>query len=215
MNKRKDYISLIIFLVFFFLPLIASGIIQVSETGFAFAQGPCLFTNKLSIDIPESEPESKVILGIDMLSEKIPMPPAPPGFNVFMNITDPSNDIFPSKFKDIKETGDTTNKWLLNITIPEGVADDYPVLTWSAGAFFHNGSFSLWSSNSNGELISQEIKDMTEVDNYTINSDGTTSYLLVVRSEAPPPFPNGIFGRMENDVTSGYPDYLLCVRSVS
>ena len=187
MNKRKDYISLIIFMVFFFLSLIASGIIPVSETGLAFAQDTCLFTNKLFIGIPGSEPESEVILGMDITSEKIPMPPAPPGFNVFMDITDPSDGIFPSRYKDIKEAGNSTEKWLLNITVPEGVTEDYPVLTWSAGEFCNNGSFSLWSSNSNGELISRQINNMTEVDNYTINSDGN-SYLLVVRSETTPSF---------------------------
>lgn len=187
MNKRNDYISLIFFIVFSFLPLFVSGIIPVSETGFAFAQDPCLFTNKLYIGIPESEPESEVIFGMDMTSEKIPMPPPPPGFNVFMDITDPSDNIFPSRYKDIREAGNTTNKWLLNITVPEGATDVYPVLTWSAEEFCHNGFFSLWSSNSNGELISQKIKDMAEVNSYMINSDAT-SYLLVVRSEAIPTF---------------------------
>jgi hypothetical protein len=190
MNKKKGYINLIdliVCIVLSFLPLFVSGIIPVSKTGFAFAQGPCLFTNKLYIGIPESEPESEVILGMDMTSEKIPMPPPPPGFNVFMDITDPSDNIFPSRYKDIREAGNTTNKWLLNITVSEGVTDVYPVLTWSADAFCYSESFSLWLSNSNGELISQKIMDMTEVDSYTITSDGA-SYLLVVRSEATPPF---------------------------
>ena len=190
MNKRKGYISLIdliVCIVLSFLPLIASRIIPVLETGLAFAQGPCLFTNKLFIGIPGSEPESEVILGMDTTSERIPMPPPPPGFNVFMDITDQSDSIFPSKYKDIKEAGDTTYKWLLNITVQEGATDDHPVLTWSAEAFCHDGSFSLWASNSNGELISQQINDMTEVDNYMINNNGN-SYLLVVRSEATPSF---------------------------
>lgn len=77
--------------------------------------------------------ESDVMIGLDEADSTVPIPPPPPGgYTVFMRLGEQGSYCY----KDVRQTGDDTESWLLSVQIDPNYrqlypADIYPVLFWN------------------------------------------------------------------------------------
>ncbi|MGA1842273.1 MAG: FG-GAP-like repeat-containing protein [bacterium] len=131
--------------------------------------------------------KSDVVLGINDLAETVPVPGPPPEYSVFIKIVDLS-DPFSYLYQDLREKGNNQEKWLLKIDVPAEIIGNFPdtyhpLLSWDSYGDDIEGSFKLWSSNADGELLDLLIPDMDQIGIYQ-TKEGDGPYFCVLLSKA-------------------------------
>jgi hypothetical protein len=121
-------------------PVLKPNILKITSIGLDLGQK---YINK-----------SDVIIGINDFAQTIPIPSPPPSYTAFMRIQDFSSPLN-YYYQNIRQEGDSQEKWLTNIDIPEKIIKTfpetyYPLLSWNPNVIYTTGYFKLWSSNVNG-----------------------------------------------------------------
>ncbi|MGA1875712.1 MAG: MopE-related protein [bacterium] len=147
--------------------------------------GTCMFSatiSALGLEVEGYNHESEIIIGISEIPLAVSSLPGPLDYTAQIMIKDSLS--FQDYSQLIKQEGPREETWLFSIEVPEAVMNAYPGtyyprLRWEPTELCSTGIFRLWSSNSDGDLLSLLVSDMSQAADYQTRA-GDGSYFCMV-----------------------------------